>query len=64
MSDYKLVQDEMGTTTGVLRASDGAYIPNSPDNMDWVAFMAWLADGNTPEPADVHPLAHLKGTQQ
>jgi hypothetical protein len=35
----------------VLR-SDGAVIPPDPSNTDYVAYLAWLAEGNVPTPAD------------
>lgn len=44
---YKLTKD----STGVLR-QDGAFIPADPQNADWQGYQKWLAEGNTPEPAD------------
>ncbi len=36
---------------GVVRLTDGAFIPDSDDNRDWRAYQEWLAEGNTPDPA-------------
>lgn len=45
---YKLVRD----LPIVLRTTDNHFIPFSEDNADYVAYLAWLADGNVPQPAD------------
>jgi hypothetical protein len=36
----------------VQRLSDNAFIPFDPDNTDYIAYLAWLAEGNQPEAAE------------
>lgn len=52
MENYKILNSELGAQFGVIRLSDGAQIPSDPSNRDWIAYQAWLAKGNTPEPAE------------
>jgi hypothetical protein len=44
---YKLINQQV-----VLRIADNAFIPMNPDNTDYQEYLKWLAEGNTPEPAD------------
>lgn len=48
---YKLNQN----STSITRLSDGASIPNDPQNTDYAAYLQWLSEGNIPEPADIPP---------
>ena len=36
----------------VLRLTDNMQIPFDPDNKDYQAYLAWVAEGNTADPAD------------
>ena len=36
----------------VLRVADNAFIPFDPANTDYQEYLKWVAEGNTPLPAD------------
>jgi hypothetical protein len=42
---YKLTD-----STNIVRVADATYIPADPANTDYQQYLAWLAEGNTPEP--------------
>ena len=52
---YQQCKDSFGnvSTTCIKRIADNAFIPlNALDNTDYQKFLAWVAEGNTPTPAD------------
>jgi len=51
---YKLVNSIMGNNCIRKTNENGQVllIPVNPDNTDYQAYLKWVAEGNTPEPAD------------
>lgn len=51
MTTYKLYKSLDGEVRTVLRDGKDS-IPFDPANTDYQQYLAWLAEGNTPTPAD------------
>lgn len=52
MITYKLSPTINGIKNETIIRSNGMQIPPDPANTDYQAYLAWLAEGNTPEPAE------------
>ena len=53
----KTIENKDGSTRTIVvqaicRKSDNAYIPFDNENRDYQDYLAWVAEGNTPDPAD------------
>lgn len=53
MTTYKLQKDPiLNEVQSVLFVEEGMHIPFCRSNKDYQAYLAWLAEGNEPLPAD------------
>ena len=50
---YKQYKDLMGNiANAIIRLEDNAFIPFDPANTDYQAYLKWVSEGNTAQPAD------------
>ena len=53
---YKQLKQPLDNTKvrndAILRIADNAHIPFDPHNTDYQNYLKWVAEGNTPEPAE------------
>jgi hypothetical protein len=58
MKKYKLINhvdywmDNSKQPNSVMLVENSSHIPFDPANTDYQEYLKWLAEGNTPEPAD------------
>jgi hypothetical protein len=52
---YTLIKNKMTGEIDNVKTQNGEFlviIPFDPDNTDYQAYLKWLDEGNTPQPAD------------
>jgi len=49
---YKLHKNSLGDVSMIIKIADNTFIPFDPANTDYIAYLKWLSEGNTPQPAD------------
>ena len=52
MLSYQQLKNIITNEVNSVKSSEGWIIPFDPSNTDYQAYLAWLAEGNTPEPAE------------
>jgi hypothetical protein len=55
MTNYKLHKSVFGETVSVEKIGANMVVPFDHANTDYQAYLKWLEEGNTPEPADEDP---------
>lgn len=62
---YRLTSNQgVSLEMPVFKVKDGAFIPPAEDNADYQEYLAWVAEGNTPEPAIEPEPAPVLTTEQ
>lgn len=49
---YKLFKSDITNFEAIIRVFDGAFIPLDENNTDYQKYLEWVAQGNTPLPAE------------
>ena len=49
---YKLLPLDLSERQFIRRLSDNVLIPSDEANTDYQEYLAWVAEGNEPEPAE------------
>ena len=49
---YQIQNDFQGNPVAITIVGQIISIPMNPDNTDYQAYLKWVAEGNTPEPAE------------
>ena len=52
MAKYKLFNNQNGDVDTIHDQENGLFIPVDNANTDYQQYLAWLAEGNEPDPAD------------
>lgn len=54
MKNYQVCRDPetQEVIPDIILCSNGGFIPFDPANTDYQEYLEWLAEGNTPEPAE------------
>ena len=55
---------QLTTSNCIKRLADQAFIPPDPANIDYQAYLAWLAAGNEPKPAPKPPAPPVLTAEQ
>jgi hypothetical protein len=52
MLTYQIINNQNSNIPCAVFRFDGWFIPMDPDNADYQTYLAWVAEGNTPLPAE------------